>query len=68
MKEKPVKQRVIDAVKMVMEYTGHQAEIKLLPDMPTGPLNRVADNSLAKELLGWEPQVLFRDGLKRTIE
>ena len=60
--------RVIDAVKMVMEYTGHQAEIKLLPDMPTGPLNRVADNSLAKELLEWEPQVPFREGLKRTID
>ncbi len=60
--------RVIDAVKMVLEYTGHQAEIVLRPDMPTGPLNRVADNSLAKNLLGWEPQVPFREGLKRTID
>lgn len=60
--------RVIDAVKMVLEYTGHKAEIKYRPDMPTGPLNRVADNSLAKDLLDWEPQVPFRDGLKRTIE
>ncbi len=60
--------RVIDAVRMVMEYTGHQADIKLLTDMPTGPLNRVADNTLAKKLLGWEPQVPFREGLKRTID
>jgi nucleoside-diphosphate-sugar epimerase len=60
--------RVIDAVKMVLEYTKHKAEIKFLTDMPTGPLNRVADNSLAKELLGWEPQVTFREGLKRTID
>ena len=60
--------RVIDAVKMILDYTGHKAEIKLLPNMPTGPLNRVADNSLAKELLGWEPQVPFCDGLKRTID
>ena len=60
--------RVIDAVKMVLDYTGHKAEIKLLPNMPTGPLNRVADNSLAKKLLGWEPQVPFRDGLKHTID
>jgi nucleoside-diphosphate-sugar epimerase len=60
--------RVIDAVRMVMEYTGHRAEIKLLKDMPTGPLNRVADNSLAKKLLGWEPQVSFREGLERTID
>jgi hypothetical protein len=60
--------RVIDAVRMVLEYTGHKAEIKLRPDMPTGPLNRVADNSLAKKLLGWEPKVPFREGLRRTIE
>jgi nucleoside-diphosphate-sugar epimerase len=36
--------------------------------MPTGPLNRVASNRLARELLGWEPQVLFLDGLHRTID
>jgi nucleoside-diphosphate-sugar epimerase len=60
--------RVIDAVRMVLEYTGHKAEIRLRPDMPTGPLNRVADNRLAKELLGWEPQVPFREGLRRTID
>ena len=59
---------VLDAVNMVCELTGHKAEIKLLREMPTGPLNRVADNSLAKKLLGWEPKVLFRDGLKRTID
>ena len=36
--------------------------------MPTGPLNRVADNALAKKLLNWEPKVPFREGLRRTIE
>jgi len=60
--------RVLEAVKMVFDLTGHKAEIRLRPDMPTGPLNRVADNSRAKKLLGWEPQVPFRDGLKRTVE
>ncbi len=60
--------KVIDAANMVCDFTGHKAEIKLRPDMPTGPLNRVADNSLAKKLLGWEPKVAFRDGLKRTID
>mgnify|MGYP001388917100 CR=1 FL=1 len=60
--------RVIDAVHMVLEMTGHQAEIRFKPEMPTGPKNRVADNSLAKSMLGWEPQVSFRDGLRRTIE
>jgi nucleoside-diphosphate-sugar epimerase len=60
--------RVIDAAKMVCDITGHKAEIKLLPKMPTGPLNRVADNSLAKKLLNWQPKTLFKDGLKRTID
>ena len=60
--------RVLDAVEQVLEYTDHIAEIKLLPDMPTGPLNRVADNSRAKELLSWEPQVMFSEGLRRTID
>lgn len=60
--------RVIDAVRLVLEYSGHAAEIKLMPEMPTGPLNRVADNSLARERLGWEPRVKFRDGLRRTLD
>lgn len=60
--------RVLDAVEEVLRYTGHKARIELKPDMPTGPLNRVADNSLARELLGWEPKVKFFDGLHRTID
>lgn len=60
--------RVIDAAKEILDYTGHKAKIKLLTNMPTGPMNRVADNSLAKKLLGWEPKVKFIDGLHRTID
>ena len=60
--------RVIDAVKEVLLYTGHTAEIVFRPDMPTGPLNRVADNSLASHLLGWEPKMKFMDGLHQTID
>lgn len=60
--------RVLDAVDMVMNLSGHKARIIHLKDMPTGPVNRVADNSLAKKLLGWEPQLRFREGLKRTYD
>jgi nucleoside-diphosphate-sugar epimerase len=60
--------RVIDAARLVLEYTGHKAEIRFEPDMPTGPLNRVADNALAKTLLGWQPEVKFVEGLRRTID
>jgi nucleoside-diphosphate-sugar epimerase len=60
--------RVIDAANEVLRYTGHNARIQLLPEMPTGPMNRVADNSLAKKLLGWEPQMKLVDGLHRTAD
>ena len=60
--------RVIDAVREVLRYTGHSAHIELHPEMPTGPMNRVADNSLAKKLLGWEPKIRFMDGLRATAD
>jgi nucleoside-diphosphate-sugar epimerase len=53
---------------MVLDSTGLKAEIKLRPDMPTGPVNRVADNALAKSLLGWEPKTPFREGLQKTMD
>jgi len=58
---------VIDAVQEVFHYTGQRADIELHSEMPTGPMNRMADNSLAKRLLGWEREVMFMDGLRRTI-
>ncbi|PWT87462.1 MAG: GDP-L-fucose synthase 1, partial [Proteobacteria bacterium] len=60
--------RVIDAARAVLKLTGHRADIHLRPDMPTGPMNRVADNRLANKLLNWQPQVKFMDGLASTID
>ena len=60
--------RVLDAVAEVLRYTGHEAEISLQPEMPTGPMNRVADNKRAECLLGWKPEVPFVEGLHRTID
>ena len=60
--------RVIDAAKEILRHMGHDVPIKTAPEMPTGPLNRVADNRLAQQLLGWSPQVSFWNGLHRTID
>ena len=60
--------RVIDAVRMVCDLAGYEPEILKQLDMPVGPMNRVADNSLGKGLLGWEPRITFADGLKRTFD
>ena len=60
--------RVLDAARQVIELAGYSPEIQLEVQMPTGPLNRVADNSLARELLGWQPETMFSDGLMSTLE
>lgn len=67
--------RVIDAARMVVEYVrkkyynDYNPEFKMLPDKPTGPMNRVASNERANELLGsdWQ-RINFREGLHRTID
>src|SRR3990172_10691980 len=50
---------VREAAEEVLRTTRHKARILTRPEMPTGPLNRVADNRLAKQLLGWEPKTKF---------
>src|SRR3984885_8770669 len=60
--------RVIDAANLTAEYAGYKPQIRRRLDMPTGPVNRVADNALAKRLLGWEPKVPFREGLRKTMD
>lgn len=47
---------------------GGNPRVELHPEMPTGPLNRVADNTLGEKLLDWKPKVQFLDGLHRTIK
>ena len=60
--------RVRDAVIEILSYSKHDAVIETRPNMPTGPYNRVADNLLAKKILGWYPKVKFIDGVHRTID
>ncbi|HEY7898775.1 MAG TPA: NAD-dependent epimerase/dehydratase family protein [Gemmatimonadaceae bacterium] len=60
--------RVIDAARMILDRTGVKARLQPDPSKPTGPYNRVCDNSLGKRLLGWEPKVPFSEGLDRTIK
>src|SRR4029077_19748225 len=60
--------RVMEAVQLILDHTGHRPCIETRPSNPTGPLNRVAGNTLARRLLGWEPQVAFADGARQTSD
>lgn len=60
--------KVKECAQEVIDTLNPSASIKLLIDKPTGPLNRVASNELAKKLLGWSPRTKFSDGLQKTID
>ena len=60
--------RVKDCAQQVIDTLNPGARIKLLTEKPTGPLNRVASNALAQELLDWSPKTSFADGLQQTID
>ena len=60
--------KVKECAQEVIDTLNPSASMKLLTDKPTGPLNRVASNELAKKLLGWSPRTKFLDGLQKTID
>ncbi len=60
--------RVLDCARAVMRLAGYEPSIVKRTDLPSGVLNRVADTTLARKLLGKVPQVSFKDGLKRTYD
>ena len=57
------------AAELIWDIMGWRPkQVMYLEHKPTGPVNRIADASKAREQLGWQPQVSFRDGLERTID
>jgi nucleoside-diphosphate-sugar epimerase len=60
--------KVKDCAQQVIDTLNPGVSIKLLTDKPTGPLNRVASNALAKKLIDWSPKTKFSEGLQKTID
>lgn len=52
----------------VIELTGSRSELTFLPLPSDDPRQRQPDIALARDVLGWEPAIVLRDGLIRTIE
>jgi dTDP-glucose 4,6-dehydratase len=52
---------------VVLEETGSSSEIVAMPLPADDPKVRRPDITIARELLGWEPQVQLREGVRRTI-
>ncbi|HST56531.1 MAG TPA: UDP-glucuronic acid decarboxylase family protein [Solirubrobacteraceae bacterium] len=59
---------LLDLAETVKELTGSSSEI-VHEALPTDdPKVRKPDITLARDLLGWSPEVSLRDGLQRTLE
>ena len=52
---------------VVLEETGSDSAIASLPLPPDDPKVRQPDITVARDLLGWEPQVGLREGIRRTL-
>ena len=59
---------LLELAEAVIEVTGSSSEI-VFEALPTDdPQVRQPDITLAREILGWEPTIELREGLRRTIE
>ncbi|MEO7933644.1 MAG: UDP-glucuronic acid decarboxylase family protein [Chthoniobacterales bacterium] len=52
----------------IIAYTGTESQISYHPLPVDDPKVRQPDITRARTILGWEPQVSFEDGIKKTIE
>src|SRR5437660_5772353 len=59
---------LLELAETVKEVTGASSEIVFEALPVDDPKQRQPDITLARELLGWSPEVSLREGLQRTIE
>ena len=64
----PREMTIKEIAEMIIEMTGSKSKLVFMPLPKDDPTRRKPDISLAKEKLGWEPQVMLEEGLKSTIE
>ena len=64
----PDEYTLLELAKAVIEATGSRSEIVFEALPIDDPQVRQPDITLAREILGWEPQISLREGLRRTIE
>jgi len=56
-----------ELAEVVLRETGSPSDLVTLPLPQDDPKVRRPDIGLARELLGWAPQVGLREGIRRTI-
>jgi dTDP-glucose 4,6-dehydratase len=64
----PHETSVLHLAETIKELTGSSSEIVFIDRPVDDPTVRQPDITLAKEALGWEPQIGYEQGLARTLE
>jgi dTDP-glucose 4,6-dehydratase len=59
---------ILDFAREILELTGSASEIVFEPLPTDDPQVRQPDITRAREVLGWEPKIGRREGLKKTLE
>ncbi len=63
----PAEMTVLELAERVKSLTGSASKVEFRPAREDDPVHRKPEISLAREKLGWEPDVPLEEGLKRTI-
>jgi UDP-glucuronate decarboxylase len=64
----PIEFSMLELAQMIIDLTGSPSQITFADLPKDDPVRRRPDISLAKEKLGWEPQIVVGDGLKSTVD
>jgi dTDP-glucose 4,6-dehydratase len=64
----PTEFTILECAQVVLEVTGSKSEICFEPLPQDDPTRRRPDISKAKRVLGWEPQISLRDGLRLSLK
>ncbi len=59
---------ILECAQEVLAVTGSRSEIVRMPLPPDDPTRRKPDITRARTLLGWEPKIPLREGLKLSLE
>ncbi|HEY9530488.1 MAG TPA: UDP-glucuronic acid decarboxylase family protein [Burkholderiales bacterium] len=59
---------VLELAELVVSLTSSRSKIVFAPLPTDDPVRRCPDIQLARAMLGWEPRVPLRDGLRATID
>ncbi|QWB27974.1 MULTISPECIES: NAD-dependent epimerase/dehydratase family protein [Streptomyces] len=63
----PTEISMLDLARLIVELTGSSSEIRPVARPVDDPAVRCPDITLARDKLGWEPQVRAEEGLRRAI-